>query len=178
MRFFTQILFFCAFAVKIDVALPLIAFGDCVPVLLRRLDAVLLHPRIYKLVLTLAYFAEVMQLLPKLNVETVADKIEQHRHGTGRQVIVYFRRTVAERRNPDGQFAVGADIRLHTLRQLCHLQFESLALDGTASKLHRHIAAVFADEPLREIVFQRQIDTKVAHNIADWYIQSYQISAC
>ena len=114
---------------KIDVALPLIAFGDCVPVLLRRLDAVLLHPRINKLVLTLAYLAEVMQFLPKLNVEAVADKIEQHRHGTWRQVIVCLRRTVAERRNPDGQFAVGADLRLHTLRQFRHIQFKRLALD-------------------------------------------------
>ena len=155
MRFFAVILFFRPVSHHIDVALTLITFGDGVPVFLGRLDAVLLHPRIYQFVLTLADFAEVMQFLPELNVEAVADKIEQHRQGAGRQVIVCLRRTVAERRNPDGQFAVGADLRLHPLRQLGHIQFERLALDRAAGKMHRHLAAVFVYEPLREIVLQR-----------------------
>ena len=62
MRFFAIILFFRPVSHHVDVALPLIAFGDGVPVLLGRLDAVLLHPGIDQLVLTLAYLAEVMQL--------------------------------------------------------------------------------------------------------------------
>ena len=155
MRFFARILFFRPLAHHIDVALPLIAFGDSVPVLLRRVDAVLLHPSIDKLVLAPANLAEVMQLLPQLKIEAVADDVQQERERPGRQVIVRLRRTGAERRNPDGQLIVGEHLRLDALRQLLQIRFERLALDRTAKKMHRPLAAVFVYESLREIVFQR-----------------------
>ena len=67
---------FCAVARKIYVPLTLIAFGYGVPVGFSHLYAVLLHPRMDKLVLTFAYLAEVVQVAPQLNIEARANDIE------------------------------------------------------------------------------------------------------
>lgn len=177
MRFFAGILIFRPFTTEIDVSLTLIAFGYGVPVLLRRVDAVLLHPCINEFILTLADFAEVVKLLPQLNIEAVADDIQQRRERTLRQVVENFRRSIAERGYGDGKFALAPDVRQQVFGPVSKIHLQNLALDRAADEMHRYFAPVFMYEPLGEIVFERNIEAYLAHNLLINYIQSYRKSA-
>ena len=153
MNFFSRILFFGTFSVEIFISLPLITLCNGIPVLLRSLYTVLLHKGINEIVLAFADLTELMQIFPQLNIETFTDDVQQGRKSVFRKKVVGFRRTIAERRNGDGCFAV-ARFRQLSYRTLGKIGLQKFTLNRPSKKMHRHLAPLFVYEPLGEVIFE------------------------
>ena len=94
-----------------------------------------------------------------------------------RQVVENFRRSIAERRNGNGEFAVARDIGQLVFGPVSEIHFENLTLDLAANELHRSFAPVFVNEPLGEIIFEWYVEANPAHIPLLNNIQIYRKSA-
>lgn len=172
------LIFLAPLDTPVNVALPLIAFGDGVPVLFRLLDAMFLHKSVNEIVLTLKDSIEAMQGVPHINVEAVAYASLQRLGRLRWQVEIVPRIFRAEVRKQDANEALATDLR-HIIRRGCLQElFEQTPLHRAANEADGVIAALVVDKPLREIVFEFEVKVhigfaiicKVTENSAHWQV--------
>lgn len=150
---------------KIPFSLALVSFSNGIPVGFGQFDAMHFHPRIYEFVLAATNSAESVQVIPQIDIEAIANGIDQSRHRLFRQIVVVFSRTIAECRNVNRDHVLAADLRNGVWRLRSEIRFENLAFDAISAQLHRLVAAEVVHEPLPQVGVKLDIYADLAHGI-------------
>ena len=135
------------FPLQVILILPDVNLGNGVPVSLRQLDAVSFHPGINEIVSTATDVAVIVQVVPQLNDESVANAPFQLLFCPAWQIVVAFGRLGATYGNYNLYFAVVFQVRLSPRQQLLEKHLEDSPLGGKLAQFHRQSAAGIMHKP-------------------------------
>lgn len=149
---------------KIVVSEPLVYFGDGIPTRAVLLDAALLHEEIDEIFLLTTYLAEVMEVVPEVDVEVIFDALDHRTFARVCDVVVRPRIMRLAVGDLHGQFPLLLSLWQRARGKGHGGTLEHLALDRATDEGNGDVAAVAMDEPLAEVGGHFEVDTVVGHS--------------
>lgn len=143
--------------------LPLVSFGNDIPVGLVALDTMSKHPTPKEIVVANTYVAPAVQILPQLNDEAIANTLDKFLLGRFRQIVIILGRFVPETRNSNSNRCLGLNVGNGIMGSEHKPNLHNAALCACLWKYDR-LTAESVDKPLPEIRRKFDVDCILVHN--------------